>query len=234
MKFFIIFFSIILCKIVKAQEITVFYYERPPFYYTNESGKASGILVDKVRKIKSKKYPIIFKVYPPKRQLLAIAAKEKNICGLGWFKTIDREKIGIFSTGIFTDEPLGLMIHKDFGNLKNISVQTIFKNKSFEFIKKNSFKYSDNIEVLEAELKPTTYTVSSSIATMLEMIGVRQRYYTFIDRVEANYIFKTKPSLRNSIIFIPTDEGKKGNSRHLYCSKNIPEDFSKLIKSFSF
>ncbi len=230
----ILIFLVLSSNVLMAEEITVYYYERPPFYYTNESGEPTGILVEKIKKLKNSKFTIILKVHPPKRQLIDISAEKSNVCGLGWFKTAEREKTGIFSSLIFTEDPLGLLINKDFGKRQNISIKDIFKNKNFEFLKKNSFNYGDKIELLENEIKPVTYIVSSSVSTILQMIGVRQKYYTFIERIEAEYIFATKPLLKESMLFIPTVEITQKNSRYLYCSKNIPQDFIKLIKTFSF
>lgn len=234
MKIFLLVILLFTCGFIKAEEITIYFYDRPPFYYTAASGEPAGILVDKVRKLESSNYKIVLRVFPPKRQLIAIEAKNKNICGLGWFKTKRREEIGVFSSMVFTDEPMGLVIHKDFGDVGKISVEEIFKNRKFEFLKKNSFKYSDSIEKFESDLNPQTYTVSSSISQMIDMISLRERYYTFIDKVEANYYFSTKPNLKDKILYIPIKEGQKGNARFLYCSKNIPSEFAKLIKSFSF
>lgn len=233
MKFILITFFL-LSQIVHANEIAVYYYERPPFYYTDESGKAAGILVDKVRQLGSAPFKIDFKLFPPKRQLIAIQTNDKNVCGLGWFKTEDRQKIGVFSAPIFTDSPLGIMIHKNFGFKEKISVETIFKNPKFELLKKNSFKYSDAIEESEQKLKPKTYIVSSSISSMVDMISKREKYYTFMDEVEAQHLFSTKPELKEMLLFIPIIEAKQGNRRYLFCSKNIPPAFYQLIKSFSF
>ncbi len=234
MKLYFTLIFLFLSRFIYAEDITVFYYERPPFYFTNKERSAAGILVDKVRKLKSPKYNIIFKVFPPKRQVLAIESGNKNVCGLGWFKNENRLKNGTFSSKIYTDEPLGLAIHKNFGSYKSISVKDVFSNSTFDFLKKNSFIYGENIEKVEAKLKPNTYIVSSSIVTMLEMIAIREKYYTLIDKIEVDYILSLKPALKDSLIFIPIDEIKDGNTRYLYCSKNIPHDFSKLMKSFSF
>eukprot|EP00767_Chilomastix_cuspidata_P000405 gnl/Chilomastix_cuspidata/10988.p1 GENE.gnl/Chilomastix_cuspidata/10988~~gnl/Chilomastix_cuspidata/10988.p1 ORF type:complete len:143 (-),score=4.79 gnl/Chilomastix_cuspidata/10988:25-453(-) len=88
----------------------------------------------------------ILKEKPFKRQLYEIKANTKEICGLGWFKTKEREKFSKYSTVIYQDKLLGIIALSNKNFLNNIHIDKLFSLSNLKVLVKASYSYGTKQE----------------------------------------------------------------------------------------
>src|SRR5581483_984236 len=80
-----------------ADELTLYYHERPPYSAKQPDGSVRGITADIADKaLKAAGIPYRWEDLPSARQLEVIKRNEGQACGLGWFKRPDREAFAKF------------------------------------------------------------------------------------------------------------------------------------------
>lgn len=231
--FFVVILSLLVFN-VQAQlkeEIELFYYDRPPLFTTDSSGKPSGLVIANLEKaLANSKYRYTYKNYPPKRQLNLIAENKSSVCGIGWFETQERKTFGQFSAPIFEDAVLVLVTHHKYKIKSARSLKNLFKRKDLIFLKKNGFSYGYEVDAMEKEIQPNKHVVSTPIESMLEMIAKRERYYLLVDANEFEYILSLKPELKEKVMMSQLTDVTTKNKRHLLCSFKTPAEFLKSIR----
>ena len=231
--FFVAIFSLVVFE-VRAQlkeEIELFYYDRPPLFTTDSSGKPSGLVIANLEKaLAASDYRFTYKNYPPKRQLNLIAENKSAVCGIGWFETQERKELGQFSDAIFEDAVLVLVTHKKHKVKAARSLAELFKRKDLIFLKKNGFSYGHEVDAMEKEVQPNHHVVSTPIESMLEMIAKRERYYLLVDANEFDYMISLKPELKEKVVMTQLTDVMAKNKRHLLCSFKTPTGFLKSIR----
>lgn len=215
------------------EEIELFYYDRPPLFGMDSSGKPSGLVIANLEKALANsnyRYRYTYKNYPPKRQLNLIAENKSAVCGIGWFETQERKTFGHFSDVIFEDAVLVLVTHQKHKIKSARSLKEIFGRKDLIFLKKNGFSYGHEVDAMEKQIQPNLHVVSTPIESMLEMIAKRERYYLLIDANEFEYILSLKPELKEKVVMTPLTDVITKNKRHLFCSLKTPKEFLKSIR----
>lgn len=211
--------------------MTLMYYERAPYLYTDKQGKAAGELVEVLReKLKISKIKFDFKNIPPKRQLKLIRKNTSSVCGIGWFENDQRKTFGKFSKAFYQDFPQVIVAHKSVEFKKEESLAHFFTRPDLIFLKKDGFSYGLKIDELEKNSNITPHVVTSSTESMVRMISLRKKYYTLLSKNEVEYLLnKLDVSLNQTIHFTNFMESTEGNTRHLFCSKQVPMEFLELI-----
>src|SRR5690606_18017037 len=211
--------------------IPIYYYDRPPLFFIKDGvleGKSVQILKTKLN---ANKIPYQFVEMPAQRQRTIIESNTVPACGIGWFKTTERQKLGKFSVPISTDDPFVLVSHVKYKLPSNVSISDFMNLKELVFLKKKGFSYGDKIDQKELELKPKTYEISTPIKSMLEMIVQREKYYTVIDKSELEHLLKNDRTSLNNISVSTIEEVSKGITRHLWCTFKTPDAFLQQLEN---
>lgn len=207
------------------------YYERAPYFYTDKQGEAAGELIERLKeKLKASKLKFDFQKIPPKRQLKIIKKNASPVCGIGWFENAERKTFGNFSKAFYQDFPQVIVAHKSVEFKREESLAHMFAQTDLIFLKKDGFSYGRKNDELEKSSNITPHVVTSSTESMVRMISLRKKYYTLLNRNEVEYLLtQLDVSLNETIHFSSFTESSEGNTRHLFCSKQVPMEFLELI-----
>ncbi len=116
MNFLILTILFFLSNQVKAQDLKVLFIERPPFLML-ENDQAKGLLIDKSSDIfKKLNLKVNYYSYPISRIMVQIKKNDQKFVVIGFARTEEREKYGIFSPKIYQTSPPLILIKKK--NLK--------------------------------------------------------------------------------------------------------------------
>ncbi len=235
----LIFFTNISTVLCKTRCLTIYYYDRPPYYFTDSFGIAHGIIIDKVRKILDiAKLKYKFENVPVKRVFYLLIADE-YACSPGWYKTKERIKKFKYTLPIYQSEPSVVVINykkcKKLKCPKNISIKKLLKSRMILGLI-SGFKYGDIIDSAIKKYNPNVNSYTVSVDTILKMVARGRVDYTFVSKENINYLFNKNPELKRKLKIIGIKEIKKGSNRYIICSKKVSdriiEKINKAIKIF--
>jgi ABC-type amino acid transport substrate-binding protein len=94
--------------------ITIYYTDHIPYFYRDARGEVRGVVADSVALVFEKAgVPYRFKESPAKRQMYDLRRGSPNICGIGWYKTPEREKFAKYSLPIYKNKTRIALTRKD-------------------------------------------------------------------------------------------------------------------------
>jgi polar amino acid transport system substrate-binding protein len=120
--------------------ITLHYYERPPFHYTDDKGQPEGLILKKTIEIFDKAgISYSWEQTPANRILALIKSHSGNDCSPGWYKNEERESYAIFSDAIYHDKPLIGLTRIDFKVRDGITAKELFSMSNVRLLLKQNF-----------------------------------------------------------------------------------------------
>lgn len=219
--FFIFIFSSAFCTESK-DEVTIIFFERPP-YYINNSSNTEGFLIDITKLIlDDAKLKYSFKEMPSKR-ILDSVKNSKNQIAIGWLKTSERILDFQFSEPIYQDSPYTAVI--------NISKSAYFKKEmnlneilalNLRLGTADGFSYG---EWLDSAINKIPAKIEKFIPGIpekpLKMLISNRFDYIFMAQEELSWFIKNKPSYTKYISQVKIKDAPIGNIRYLLFSKTF-------------
>src|SRR5262249_18054259 len=101
--------------VARADDALILYYhERPPYSAKQPDGSVHGITADvAATALQAAGVTFRWADLPPARQLEVIRRGETRVCGLGWFKSPEREGFAKFTGPIYHDRPALVVARAD-------------------------------------------------------------------------------------------------------------------------
>jgi uncharacterized protein (TIGR02285 family) len=180
--------------------LLIYYFHRPPYYVERAGGEPTGFLVEITRMIFQKAdIPCKFVPMPPKRILLRIRQKEYS-CSVGWFKTPERELFASFSSPIYRNKPLCIVMRKSQVSAfpEEPSLQQVFES-GLTLGVIDSFSYGAWVDDRIAKLRPALYKSTGTQNNLLKMILKSRLDYMLIAPEEAQFIFVNNKEMRDNL-----------------------------------
>ena len=228
--YFFIFYLFISTNIFAKPSLTIYYFERPPFYFTDSDNKASGILIDITKNILDKaniKYTFISL---PAKRVLSYLKTSTKACSPGWFFTDNRAKIFKYTLPIYRSLPIVAVINKKKWKkgVKSVSIDNLLK-MNLSLALKSGFKYG---EIIEKKLKKypgkiKKYTIKTD--NLLKMIVVGRIDYTFLSLENVTDFLSNNSYASGKLTVVYLNEIKKGKLRYLLCSKDVSDQIIERI-----
>ena len=207
-----------------AAELTVYYYERMPFF-GDVNGQASGFLVDISRLIfdaAGVKYRL---VNVPVVRFFEALKKPGNSCVIGALKTREREAIYSYSDDfIYQDQPFRVIVSKGKrGALpERPDIRQILQSDLRPGLTEG-YAYGDWLDSQIAEHRPVLQKINigSETGKMHKMIIAGRFDYMFSVAEEAHYVVEKSRKNADNLTVVEIADAPRGNMRYLLCSKGI-------------
>ncbi len=218
---------------VKAQSpIQLYYYERAPYAVTDNQGEVSGLCATPAANaFKQAGIPFQWKKMPFKRQLVTLKHNKKLACGIGWFKTSEREKFARYTDEIYQDKPAITISKKGNNTLKvHRDLITLLKDKQIRLLVKDDFSYGTYIDGLIKKYDPEVVVVATSTnIQMLQMILAGRADYFFISKEEAEHIIVNAGYEVSRFQLLQYGDMPAGNRRYIACSQQVTPETMDLL-----
>ncbi|MBF0389386.1 MAG: transporter substrate-binding domain-containing protein [Desulfamplus sp.] len=218
--------------------ITIHYHEKPPYYITGDLD-VYGLCADPVKEIfKQAGIKFRWEKTPAKRQLEIIKENHARDCGLGWYKTSERETFAKYSLPIYQDR--GVIAVKKRDNPKKIMsnrpIEEILSNRELTLLLKSGYSDGQFIDDQIAKLNPKRIVTTIEPIGMLKMISLGRADYFFIAEEEAEALTATSGLPKDEFEFIRFSDMPEGNKRYLIFSKMVEDELiekiNKAIQSY--
>ena len=202
--------------------ITLHYHERRP-YYIKTGNEVQGLVAGIVaRAFQFAEIPYRWQETPATRQLDIIKRNESFSCGLGWFKTPERETYARFTIPIYQDTPFVAVARSDNNMIQKMnSLDQLFAERRLTLLVKSGYSYGSLIDQKIRALSPWKVETTAGNHAILQMIEAHRADYCFMTREEANDLFMHAGFNSTNFSLIPFPEMPLGNKRYLICSKKV-------------
>ncbi|UOF01771.1 type 2 periplasmic-binding domain-containing protein [Bdellovibrio reynosensis] len=203
-----------------TEEITLHYYDRPPFMF-EKNHMPTGLTADLVLQIfKDADVPYKLKKTPARRQLRILKENQGSDCSLGFKRSQERDLFAQFTLPIYLDGPW-VLISSPRLNLSS-NIETVFGNKHLLLILFSRFTYGPRIEELLMKYSPKTLTIDGEVSRIYEMVKNGRADIAVVTKEEAEYQDKAHPgSFR---IYNFPEFGPYGENRYIMCSKKVSQN----------
>jgi len=207
-----------------ADELTLYYHERPPYSAKQPDGSVRGITADIADKaLKAAGIPYRWEDLPSARQLEVIKRNEGQACGLGWFKRPDREAFAKFTLPIYHDLPTIVVARSDDPRFAGTpTLDALFHDKDLLLLTKTGYSYGAKIDAEIVADAPNLRRDPSDNLTMLGMVAGKRVDYMIMAEEEAKDLL-TDPDLARSIAIYHLGDAPPGELRYLMCSASVPD-----------
>ena len=237
--YFFLFSFFISTNIFAKPFLTIYYLERPPFYFTDDNNNAAGTIIDITKNILDNANIDYKFISLPTKRILSYLKTSTKACSPGWFYTDKRAEIFKYTLPIYQSKPLVAVINKAKWKktVKQISINELLK---FNLVLglKSGFNYGEIIEnaIAKYHVKVEKYTVKTD--NLLKMIVTGRIDYTFLSLENITEFLNKNNNIANKLTIVYLNEIKKGKLRYLLCSKDVPkqiiERINKAIKKIKY
>lgn len=205
-----------------AEPLVVTYPEKPPYYYT-EAGVARGQLLELATRIfATAGIPAVFAARPAPRALGEVAESGANVCSLGWFKSVEREKFARFSRPIYRDRPIRLLVRadrrKDFENLA--SLEQVLVAPQFRIGVVAGFSYGMAPDALLQRAGGRVTARVSRVEQLFGMVGHGRIDLAPVNEMEFSHF--TRSPQPSALALLAFADAPPGNLRYLMCGRGVP------------
>ena len=214
-----------------ASTITLHYYERPPFHYTDEQGIPRGLIVERTANIFNKaKIDYSWRVTPANRILAVLRSDTGQDCAPGWYKLAERETYAQFSEPIYSDKPLIGLSRADLKVAENITAQALFLLPNVRLLLKENFSQGAYMDKLLADVpKVRIQRVTAEVPTMVKMLKAN-RADLIITTEEESRIFILKAGYtEKDVRILKFPDVPAVERRYILCSKNVSPSTMKRL-----
>jgi len=206
------------------EPIVLHYYTRPPFMERDAGNHILGLTATPAADAFNKAgISFVWKETPAKRQLAVIASNTGRDCGLGWYRTAERDAIGKFSVPIRSDRATVGVARRDF-QPGSTRLADIVSNPSVRIFQKDGLTYGQEIPGILARAKSKVQILTRDQVTLAQMVGLQRADFMFALPEEAELLVQSPALARYGLKTITFSDIKGGDTRHILCSKRVDED----------
>ncbi len=231
--FAVIFFLLFLNLPSWADDLTVLYFQRPP-YYNTINNHADGLLVKLSRKIfKKADIEPDFIENPPARIMATIKSNQKRVCSIGWFKNEERKSFAKFSLPIYRNKPLVILttIVKQNSFDKHKSIKDVFADQTLTLSTIDSFSYGKLIDAWINNYAPKIHEISSNQSLLPRLIYNNRASYMLIAPEEINMMLHNARLDEKLFTAISKPDIPVGNQRYIIYSNQVPDSVVNRINN---
>lgn len=217
---------ILTSNVTADTNINIMYHERPPYMVFDSQEMVSGLVGFPIHKaFESTGIPHTWTNIPPKRQLKYIQANKERVCGVGWFKNLEREAYARFTSPVYKDTVIAGFALANNTKLSEASdLKKVFQDKSLTLLVKQGYSYGEYIDDMIQQYNPKRYAVGVDNLKILKMLNHGRVDYLFAT-IEEVYELTIGNDLKMSdykVIYF--SDVTERNYRYLMCSKLVKED----------
>lgn len=207
-----------------GRTLTLHYQERPPYSHTGADGQPQGLLVaPAMRACQRAQLACSWMKTPSQRQLGLVQSGQGMDCGLGWFRNAEREALGRFSAALYQDQPFMALTRRDAPWDRQRPLPALLADASRPLLVKDGYSYGALLDGLIAQHAGTVRRTSTESVQMARMVEAGRAAWMIIAPEEADALLADMGAAGAALHLQPLPGVPAGQTRHLYCSKAVPE-----------
>lgn len=212
-----------------AQPIALMYYERPPYMVDAGDGRVIGISADASSKVMTEAgLAWAWHKMASKRIIEIIQENTIPTCGIGWYKSAEREAFAQFSKPVYQDKTEVGLTSKSLALPAGITLAKLLTEPATRVLVKEGFTYG-GVSALMKKHQTTQVSTSGSIKQMMQMLQGNRADIMFLSQEELGYMFDQGGYKAGEFNVVHFPDMPVGNTRHFMCSKKVPASVMQKI-----
>jgi polar amino acid transport system substrate-binding protein len=210
--------------LLAAQSVTMHYQERPPYSVATGDGRVAGLVAEPAaRALEAAGIAYHWSRTPSQRQLALIQSGSGLHCGVGWFRTAGREMLGRFSRALHQDQPFEALARADAGLPPATTAAALLGDRRLRLLTKEGYSYGPQLDPLIERLRPRRVRTSVDPPQMGRMLRSGRADWMLVAPEEVAALGG------GGLVAVPLGDMDAGPTRHLYCSRDLPDDWMARI-----
>lgn len=207
------------------QPVTLFVFDRPPYYVLHDGQPAGGFLLDIALAVFAQAgIPVEVREMPPERILATFAARDVRACAVGWLRTTERASYARFSLPLYENRPLGVVVTAEkaraLGPAPSLD-RLLAAGLSWGM--RRGFSYGDVFDAAFKKYPGQATRLFSDTRLMVRLIAKHRLDATLVAPEELSTYLAEEPELAEGIRFLPITDAPSGFERHLMCDTSLPQ-----------
>lgn len=209
---------------VQAQErVDLHFYVRPPYMVKVGDTQVGGLTAYPARAaFEAAGVPYRWQQTPAKRQLLMIESGTGLDCGVGWYKTPEREKFGKFTAPLYRDKPTVGIARADFLPRSKTLTGTV-ADPATRVVMKVGLTYGRDVVGIMARAKAQVLTVTTEQTSLARMVSSGRADFMFSSQEEAEVLRADVEPGADSLKVLAFADLHEGATRHILCSNKVSD-----------
>lgn len=215
-----------------AEPLTISYFERQPYYFTNEGGRAGGLLVERTQAILDQAgIEAKFFSLTPYRILYVLQHASVPHCSIGWLKKPERELYAKFSAPIYRNRALVLLTRAEQQNKFSAfeTLHEVFSDPQLKMARMAGFSYGHFVDELLEKQRPLSLYLTGEQGDLLQAVMQKKASYMLISPVEVDMLARLNGLTPDKIATIELQDIPAGNIRYLMCNQAVPDELMKRM-----
>lgn len=210
---------------VQAQDrIDLHFYVRPPYMVKVGDSRVGGLTAETARAAFEKaEVPFRWQQTPAKRQLVLIESGIGLDCGVGWYKTPEREKFGKFTAPLYRDKPTVGIARADF-HPRSKALADIVADPETRVVMKVGLTYGPDVSGIMARAKAQVLMATTEQTSLARMVSSGRADFMLSPQEEADILRANVEHGSHNLQVLTFPELHEGGTRHILCSKKVSDE----------
>ena len=208
----------------RAEDLALYYYERPPYYQTRD-GRPAGFLLEWAMAVfDDAGVEYHYESIPPGRILQRIREGEVA-CSVGWFKTPGRQVYARFTQPVYRDRPPMVLFTDDnvLPMARHASLESLLRDGSLTLGLARGFSCGPYVDAMITRLAPSVVEGEAGQEQMVAMLAQGRFDYMFVAGEEAELLVRWPGAAPGRLRYRTLDDAPQGCERHIMCSRQVPD-----------
>lgn len=215
---------------VVAAELQVAYIEYPPFSYSTD-GKLDGILADSTRAVMERAgIDADYRSMPGKRIVTLMMAGEP-LCAIAAFRTPGRESFAWFSPPTYRNAPLAVVHRSDDPRFSGKrTLDEVLNDPELILGLQNGYSLGTKLDRQISLRVRHVRQATADLEHLVRMIENERLDYAFLSPEGISGLLEFTGAHGDKISWFVPDGMPKGETRHIMCSRTVPEEVRTSIE----
>ena len=206
-----------------AGVLRLYYYERPPFHYTDSQGHVLGsIAVNAAAVLSRAGLNFEWVPMPANRILQTIRSETGRTCSAGWYSTPQRRADFRLSLPMIRDKPLIALVRANFPVKPGTTARSFFELPTVRLLVKQNFSQGAYMDALIAHMPvERVQRVALEVPQMVRMLKADRADVIITTEAEASIFVGSAGLLMRDFKIVRFPDVPAEEFRYLICSRGI-------------
>jgi polar amino acid transport system substrate-binding protein len=174
-----------------------------------------------------------WKLTPAKRQLMLLERGEGLDCGVGWYKSRERERFGQFTLPIYRDRPTLALARQGYVPPLGGRLADVLADPAARVLVKDGLTYGRDAEALLSGpgVRARVQKSTAEQVTLLHMVAADRADLMLSPAEEASLLMGQLRPEEQALKRIEFSDVGEGQTRHILCSRRVDKATMDLINA---
>ncbi len=212
--------------------LTLHYQPRVPHSALEADGRVAGIVATPAaRALERAGIAYVWQATPAQRQLALIQHGDGLHCGIGWFRTPEREALGRFSAPLYRDQPLAALVRADAPPEAGRAVRAadLLRTGTMRLLVKEGYSYGAHFDDLIAHAAAPVVRSAAEVDALARMVAAGRADWMIASPEEVPALRAALGASATPPRLLALADAPPGATRHLYCNRAVPSAWIERI-----